>query len=223
MRKARGQLDDVEAAVEIALDRGRTGIDDVAQLLFVSKSTLQRRAEPLTFTAVRQRVQLRLALKALTSGGDVGGVARDVALSRDHLRVLVKKATGLTPARIVQAAHIAGRIDVWKGQLPPQSGTWAYRRWIDQWDKADRKLQDLLGDIGPRNPLAQWAKRILVAAERPDNRLRSNRERIQDVRRREREREEEFWAQEEERFREFFGEGSSDANFGLSPLSEAAP
>ena len=223
MQKPHGQTKEAEAAIETALARGRTGIDDVAQILFVSKSTLQRRVGPHSFTAVRQRVQLRLALDGLTSGRGAGCVAREVVLSRDHLRVLVKKATGLTPARITQAVRLASRLQAWKAQVPPPSGTHAYRRRIDQWDQADRKLIALLGDIGPENPLAPWAKQLLVAVERPDNRLRPNRKRIQQARRAERERLEELRKREEQQFEEFLEESWAEADQRLKSLFEVAP
>lgn len=220
MQKARGQIGEVEAAIETALARGRTGIDDVAQILFVSKSTLQRRVKPHNFTAVRQHVQLRLALDGLKSGREAGSVAKEVALSRDHLRVLVKKVTGLNPAQIVQASRLASRLQAWKAQVPPPSGTYAYRRRIDQWDQADHKLEAMLGDIGPENPLAPWAKGLLVAVERPDNRRRPNRERIQEARRREKERLEVLHKQEEKRFEKFLEESWAEASPGLKSLFE---
>lgn len=220
MQTQHGQIREVEAAIETALARGRTRVDDVAQILFVSKSTLQRRVKPYTFTAIRQRVQLRLALDDLTSGGEAGNTAKKVILSRDHLRVLVKEGTGLTPARIVYAAKLASQLQAWKNQIPPRSGTYAYRRRIIEWDQADRKLEVMLGDIGPENPLAPWAKQLLVAVERPDNRLRSNRARIQEARRHERERLEQLRKREEERFEEFLEESRAEVDPGLKPLFE---
>src|ERR1700744_2335705 len=108
MRRTHEKTGEVEGAIETALARGRTSIYDVAQILFTSKSSLQRWVKPEKFTDVRRRVQVRLALAGLTSGRDAGDVARDVALSRDHLRVLVKEATGLTPARILNARTSGG-------------------------------------------------------------------------------------------------------------------
>jgi AraC-like DNA-binding protein len=223
MQKARGQIGEVEAAIETALAHGRTGIEDVAQILFMSKSTLQRRLGSSSFTAVRQRVQLRLSLDALKSGREAGSVAKEVALSRDHLRILVKKTTSLTPARIAHAARLASRLQAWKEQVPPPSGTYAYRRRVDLWDQSDRKLQAMLGDIQSGNPLAPWAKQILPAVERPDNRLRSNRARIHEARRHERERREALRKQEEERHDKFLEESWAEVSPGLKSLFEVTP
>jgi AraC-like DNA-binding protein len=219
MQETRGSIKEVEAAIETALARGRTGVDDVAQILFVSRSTLQRRVKPDSFTAIRQRVQLRVALDGLKSGREAGHVAKEVALSRDHLRILVKRATGLTPARILQAASLASRLQAWKVQVPPPSGTYAYRRRIDQWDQCDRRLDTILGDIKAGNPLAPWAMRLLVSVERPDNRLRPNRERIQEARKRERERWDAELKQAEDVFDSWFEESSPE----LSRSLEVAP
>lgn len=219
MASKRKRVGDAEDAIECALSLGRTKIEDVAQILFVSMSTLQRWVAPDTFTKVRQRVQLRLALKGLVSGRSVETVAQEVVLSRDHLRVLVKEATGLTPAVIVRAARMASRLKQWKAQVPPPAGTYAYRHRISEWDKTDRKLQAMLGNLGHENPLAPWAKNLLLSVARPDNRHRSNRKRIQDARRRESERLEALYRQEEQQFEEFFEE--SWAEDDLKPLSEA--
>lgn len=182
------QIGEIETGIATALSRGRTNIEDVAQILFLSKSTLQRRLRPESFTSVRRRVQLRLALNVLQDGREVGVAAQEVALSRDHLRTLIKEETGLTPFQIVHAARLASRLGMWKDQIPPRAGTAAYRRRIEQWDQADRKLQTILGDIDAKNPLSTWAKRTLVAAQRPDNRRRSNRLRIEESRKRQRDR-----------------------------------
>jgi AraC-like DNA-binding protein len=221
MQNARGQIEEVEAAVEAALARGGKQIDDVAQILFVSRSTLQRRVAPSSFTDVRQRVQLRLALASLQSGRDPGDVANEVVLSRDHLRILVKEATGLTPAQIMLAVRTAARLRAWKEQVPPPSGTYAYRRRIYEWDTADRKLQDMLGDIKAKNPLAPWAKRLLLAVQRPDNRLRPNRESIYEARREERKRRERLRESDERQLEEMLDQSWADIGAALAPLGAA--
>jgi AraC-like DNA-binding protein len=199
MPSKRERVDEVEAAIEAALSLGRTRIEDVAQILFVSRSTLQRWLKPRSFTKVRQGVQLRIALKGLTSGRPVETVAREVALSRDHLRVIVREPTGLTPAEIARAARLGAQLKQWKGQVPPPAGTYAYRHRISEWNKADRKLQSILGDLDSSNPLAPWAKQLLLSVVRPDNRRRANRARIQEARKLEKQRLEERRKREIER------------------------
>jgi len=220
MASKREQVGDVEVAIERALSMGRTRIEDVAQILFVSRSTVQRWAEPQTFTKLRQRVQLRLALRSLVSGRSVEAVAQEVVLSRDHLRVLVKEATGLTPVAIVRATRMAHRLKRWKAQVPPPAGTYAYRHRISEWDKTDRKLQAMLGNLGHGNPLAPWAKKLLLSTARPDNRRRSNRKRIKEARKRERERLDEIYKQEEQRFEKFLEESWAEVSPGLKSLFE---
>jgi hypothetical protein len=56
----------------------------------------------------------------------------------------------------------------------------------------------MLGGLGSKNPLAPWAKQLLVSVARPDNRRRGNRERIQEARQREKKQREEEWKREEE-------------------------
>lgn len=176
----------MRTAIAEALNRGRRNIDDVAQILCVSSSTLQRLlADAETdFTTLRREVQVAMALAHLTTGRRVCLVAERTVLSPDHLRVIVKEATGLTPLQILTAARISATLESWRRQGPPSYGSFLYRRQFEQWQRFDAQLQDLFSDLGPDHPLADWAKKTLLAAQRPDFRTQPyRRERRQRTRR----------------------------------------
>jgi AraC-like DNA-binding protein len=176
----------VRTAIVEALGCGRRNLADVAQTLCVSSSTLQRLlAEAETdFTTMRKEVQVRVALGHLTAGRRVRLAAERTVLSPDHLRVIVKEATGLTPLQILSAARISATLERWRRQGPPSYGSFLYRRQFEQWQRFDTQLQDLFADLGPNHPLADWAKKTLLAAERPDFRTQPyRRERRQRARR----------------------------------------
>jgi AraC-like DNA-binding protein len=152
------------------LDRGHRRLADVAQILCTSESTLQRwlADDGTDFTALRKEVQVEIALKHLTAGRPAWAAAERAVLSPDHLRVVIKEATDLTPLQILRAARISATLEQWRRQGPPAYGSWLYRRQFEQWQKFDAQLQDLFADLGPTHPLADWAKKTVVAAERPD-------------------------------------------------------
>lgn len=161
---------EVSTAIAEALGRGRRSRVDVAQILCVSSSTLQRLlADAGTdFTTLRKEVQVRVALAYLTAGRRVWVAAERTVLSPDHLRVIVKEATGLTPLQILTAARISATLERWRRQGPPSYGSFLYRRQFEQWQRFDAQLQDLFADLGPSHPLADWAKKTLLVAQRPD-------------------------------------------------------
>jgi len=161
---------DIQEAIAAALARGRRSLADVAQILCVSPSTLQRSlAEQETdFTSLRREIQVRVALKHLTAGVPAWRVAQEVGLSHDHLRVIIKAATGLTPLEILTAARISATLRRWRSSGPPAYGSWLYRRQFEQWQKFDTQLQKMFEELGPAHPLANWAKEVLLAANRPD-------------------------------------------------------
>jgi len=177
----------IREAIERALASGRTRIDDVAQLLLTSKSTLQRRlkAHRTTFTKLRREVQLHTALRLLTSGRSVARVAEEVALSPDHLCVVVREATELTPRQINRAARLADRLRRWEAHVPVAFGTQIYQRRLREWKRIDAELFDLLGDLGPDHPLVAWANELLELSARPDYRRKAYRDRLRAESRRE--------------------------------------
>ena len=176
---------DVEEAVRHALSIGRRSIDDVASLLFISKSTLQRllKASETDFTAVRQRVQIEIALRRLSEGASAATVASEVGLSRDYLCVLVREAAELTPNQIIRAKKLADTVARWRRHGPPEAWSPLYYKQRRQWRRVDDELERLLADLGPSHPLATWAKRLLVAADRPDFRRQPYRDEIRAQRR----------------------------------------
>ena len=170
MAHSRPSLEEINEAIVIALARGRRSLVDVSQILCSSPSTVQRAlsVEGTNFTRARQQIQLDIALKHLVVREPVWRVAERVVLSPDHLRQIINESTGLTPKQIALAANISATLEGWRRKGPPRYGSWLYRRQFEQWKRFDAQLQDLLGDLGPRHPLYDWAKRTLVAAERPD-------------------------------------------------------
>lgn len=170
MSGSRPTLPHVQKAIADALARGRRNLVDVAQILCVSASTLQRLlAEHETdFTTLRREVQVRIALEYLIGGRPVWKAAEHAVLSPDHLCLVVKEATGLTPLQILTAARISATLTRWRRKGPPPYGSWLYRRQFEEWQKFDAQLQELFADFGPTHPLANWAKKTLLIADRPE-------------------------------------------------------
>lgn len=179
---------DIQAAIRHALGRGTKRIEDVAEFLHISKSTLQRRLSErgTSYTALRRRAQVAIALKHLTAGKPVFTAAHRALVSSDHLCVIVREETGLTPGQIARAAELSRRIELMREHDPPTFGSSLYRRQIRRWHRIDAELDRLLGDLGSANPLANWAKELLVSAARPDFRRQPYRRRIRAKRKRER-------------------------------------
>lgn len=195
MASARPEPDEIEDAIREAFTYGRIRIDDIAQILAVSRSTVERALaepadskNPTDFTALRRIVRLKISLPLLTNGESVRSVAEKVCLCPDHLTVIVRGETGLTPRQIIRAARLGKKIEDWKREGPLRQNTALYRTRLRAWDRIDTELTNLLGDLGPSHPLARWAKRLLVDLERPDYRrqphrdvMRANRKRESDA------------------------------------------
>jgi AraC-like DNA-binding protein len=162
-------------------------IGAVANELFVSKRTLQRGLadEGLVFGMVRREAQLLSALERMTKGASAARAARDVGLSRDHLCVLTRDRTGLTPRQIMRASELARRTAQWQRGVPPRYGTKLYFKRRYQWRRIDTELTRLLASIDAGHPLADWAIRLRRQARRPDYRRRRYRARVRAERRRE--------------------------------------
>jgi AraC-like DNA-binding protein len=176
----RPSAEDVRNAIGRALARGLRSTDDVAQLLHVSRSTLERglQDEGVEFKQLRRDVQLEIALELLTSGASAAHTATEVCVTRDHLCVIVRAHTGLTPYQLIRAVKLAEKVGRWQEQGPPAYGSAWYRAQFDQWRAIDDELQRLFGDLGPDHPLADWAKKLLLAVERPDYRRAPHRARL---------------------------------------------
>ena len=192
MAGARPDLEEIENAIREAFTYGRTSIEDVAQILTVSRSTVERALaestpfeEPTDFTSLRRKVRLKIGLPLLTNGESVRSVAEKVCLSPDYLTVIVREETGLTPRQIIRAACLRERIENWKREGPLNQGTTLYRMRLRTWDRIDIELTNLLGDLGPSHPLTSWAKQLLVDLERPDYRRRPHRDVMRAKRQRE--------------------------------------
>lgn len=190
MPVARPDLADIEQAIRSALASGRSGIMDVAQITSTSTSTLQRTLakEGVCFSGLRRKVQLRIALRLLTSGKSLRFAASEVALTPDHLSVIIKEETGLCPRQILRAAELGGRVSRWRRQGPPSYGSPLYHRRRREWLQIDAELIRLLADLNASHPLAEWAKALLVAIDRPDYRRQPYRDDLRDRRELERKR-----------------------------------
>ena len=192
MASARPAPEEVEDAIREAFSYGRTSIEDIAQILTVSRSTVERALtgtvgsrQSTDFTSLRRKVRLKIGLPLLTHGESVGSVAEKVCLCPDHLTVIVREETGLTPKQIIRASRLGQKIERWKREGPLRQGTTLYRLRLREWDRIDVQLSDLLGDLGPSHPLAHWAKQLLVDLERPDYRRQPYRDVLRVDRRRE--------------------------------------
>jgi AraC-like DNA-binding protein len=187
---SRPQPKQVEAAIREAFQRGHAGIEDVAQILCVSRSTVERSlAQPLDgreatdFTQLRNVLRVSIALDLLTSGVPIRNVAERVCVSADHLTVLVRRAVGLAPGEISRAILLRGRVSAWKREGPLRPGTMLYRKRLREWDRIDAQMVALLGDLDASHPLAAWAKALLTDLERPDYRREPFRKELEDKKR----------------------------------------
>lgn len=192
MTNARPKSGEIEAAIREAFSYGRSAIDDVAQILRVSRSTLERAlnqpshgCEPTDFTSMRREVRLEIALELLTRGKSAGSVAEKVCLSPDYLTVVAREETGLTPKQIIRAAQLGKKVAAWKREGPVAQGTALYRERLRKWERIDTEVTNLLGDLGPTHPLNAWAKKLVVGLQRPDYRRQPYRNQLQAKRRRE--------------------------------------
>jgi AraC-like DNA-binding protein len=176
----------------VICDRIREGaslrIEEIAASLFISRSTLQRAMadQGATFTAVRQRAQVEVAIEHLTTGSSCTYTAAQVGLSSDHLCKLVTDYVGLTPRQITRAWQLADRVRRWRRSVPPRANTKLYFRRLERWKKIDAELEQILATISPGHPLARWARRLRQSAQRPDYRRGKYRARVRSERRRER-------------------------------------
>lgn len=184
---ARPSVDEVRTAIRRALGRGRRSPEDVAQILHVSRSTLERglHDKGVLFKQLRREVQLSVAVELMTAGTPAGRVAAEVCMTRDHLCVIVREYTGLTPYQIIRAARLAEKVRGWRRYGPPAFGSALYRKQLQEWHAVDMELQNLFGDLGPEHPLTAWAKGLLVAAHRPDFRRQPYRAQIRERREKE--------------------------------------
>lgn len=190
MPAARPDLVDVERAIRHSLASGRSGIVDVAQIASTSTSTLQRALADrgTCFSVLRRRVRVNIALRLLTNGKSLRLAASEVALTPDHLSVILKEETGLCPRQIIRATELRNRVARWQKQGPPSYGSPLYYRQRREWQQIDAELTALLADLSATHPLAKWAKALLVGIERPDYRKQPYRDDLRSRRRRERER-----------------------------------
>lgn len=162
-------------------------VEDVAESLYLSRSTLQRTLEDLdtTFTRLRRQVRVDVALERLTAGESCTSTAAYVGLSTDHLCKLVTEYADLTPRQIARACELADRVRRWRRSAPPRADTSLYWKQLEQWRAIDAELGALVADLSPGHPLAAWARKLRRSTQRPDYRRGRYRARVRAERRRE--------------------------------------
>lgn len=190
---------EVEQATTAFVRAGATArIEDVAAKLYVSRATLQRRLarEDESFTEIRKRSRVTVAVAELTHGASCASAAAKVGLSGEHLCRLVSQRTGLRPREIVRASSLAARAQRWRRSTPPRSGSRLYWERSRRWQALEVEVQTLLAPVPDiEHPLSGWARRTLRMCVRPDYRTGRYRARVRAARsaeRREREAEREL-------------------------------
>ena len=188
MRTDRPTAAHVERAIRERLQAGGTlYIEDVAERLYVSRSTLQRTLSThgTSFSALRRHVQVQAALEYLTSGNSCTRTAERVGLSCDHLCKLVKAQADLTPKQIARASRLGARVRRWRSGAPPRAGTRLYYRRLERWRLIEAEIAALLADLPADHPLGSWAAKLQRSSQRPDYRRGRFRSRAHAERRRE--------------------------------------
>jgi AraC-like DNA-binding protein len=154
-------LTDIQGAIKTSLGKHRgASAYLVARSLFCSESTLHRtlRRYGTTFAIERNRIRVVMAIELLTAGRSVASVARRVDVSPDYLRRLIVAEVGMTPVQITQAATLAQQL----AELPRTYGELSER------PNAERRLDDLVGDLPAGHPLAAWAKNLMRRTYLPE-------------------------------------------------------
>jgi AraC-like DNA-binding protein len=150
-----------------------TRIEDVAAALYVSRATLQRHLarEGESFTEIRKRLRVTVAITELSHGASCAGTAARVGLSGEHLCRLVSQRTGLRPKEIVRASSLAARAQRWRRLKPPRSGSRLYWERSRRWRALEAEVRMLLEPVPTTgHPLSNWARRTIHKCTRPDYR-----------------------------------------------------
>jgi len=158
-----------------------TRIEDVALALYVSRATLQRRLarEGESFTEIRKRSRVAVAITELTHGASCARAAARVGLSGEHLCRLVRQRTGLRPKEIVRASGLAARAQRWRLSKPPRSGSRLYWERSRRWRALEAEVRMLLAPVpATGHPLSSWARRTIDTCARPDYRTGRYRARV---------------------------------------------
>jgi AraC-like DNA-binding protein len=156
-------------------------IEDVAAALYVSRATLQRRLarEGESFTEIRKRSRVTVAITELTHGASCARAAAKVGLSGEHLCRLVRQRTGLRPKEIVRASSLAARAQQWRRSKPPRSGSRLYWERSRRWRELEAEVRMLLAPVpATAHPLSGWARRTIHMCARPDYRTGRYRARV---------------------------------------------
>jgi AraC-like DNA-binding protein len=167
----------------------RARIEDVAVALYMSRATLQRRLarEGESFTEIRRRSRVTVAITELTHGSSCSRAAARVGLSGEHLCRLVSQQTGLRPKEIVRASALAARAQRWRRSPPPRSGSRLYWERSRRWRALESEVRILLAPVpATGHPLSSWARRTVQMCVRPDYRTGRYRARVHAARNAER-------------------------------------
>lgn len=177
---------DVERTTTAIIRAGTPArIEDVAAALYVSRATLQRRLarEGESFTEIRKRSRVAVAITELTHGASCAGAAARVGLSGEHLCRLVRQRTGLRPKEIVRASSLGARAQRWRHSKPPRSGSRLYWERNRRWRALEVEVRMLLEPVpATGHPLSSWARRTIRMCARPDYRTGRYRARVRAAR-----------------------------------------
>jgi AraC-like DNA-binding protein len=173
---------EVERITTAFVHSGATArIKDVADALYVSRATLQRHLarEGETFTEIRRRSRVTVAITELTHGASCARAATRVGLSGEHLCRLVSQRTGLRPKEIVRASSLAAQAQRWRRSKPPRSGSRLYWERSRRWRVLEAEVRMLLEPVpATGHPLSSWARRTIRMCVRPDYRTGRYRARV---------------------------------------------
>lgn len=138
----------------------RLSAPGLGRRLHCSESTLHRRLRERGTSLVVERNKIRAsqAFALLGVGYSVSQVAMRVGVSADHLRAIMLRTFGWTPAKIKRAAELAAALEV-----EPRT-----RSALAAIERRDCLLQEHLAEIGADHPLAAWAKELVLRGYHPE-------------------------------------------------------
>lgn len=180
-------LEQLRREIRALLTHPEQTITELACIMHTSRAALQRdfQAHGTSFIRELRHVRVERAVVELVQKRRSAKATADLlGVSPDHLCRILRDAYGLTAYQLIRVRTLDLQLRRWNAELPPRPGSALYRRRREQWDRADQELQRILGDLPHGHLLADWAKKVLVSAARPDLRTREQRTRIKARRRR---------------------------------------
>lgn len=190
MPTSRPTLQQIVSAIDERLTSPVT-LDDLAEALGCSRSSIQRACRPWNFTMVLRRRRAIRAAKAIVHGKTVTEAAALAGVSTDQLRRIFVDVHGVRPGDLREAVIQMRRVALWKSR-PPRPGTRLYYRRLRQWRRTERLFDRLRMEVKKSTPLEQWLVDSQEASRRPDFRERPYRQALREQRRAEKQRRDEL-------------------------------